>query len=437
MLKPFVKWAGGKRQIIDIILDKIKDSTKYDNRESFRFIEPFVGGGVVFLSLENKRTIINDLNFELIKAYQTIRENPGELMEKLDSLYESFKEKGAAFYYEIRKMDRNTDFYKNSDIDIATRMIFLNKTCYNGLYRVNSQGHFNTPIGRNKIKSFYDRQNILAISNYLRENQIEIMNGSYKLAIQKAGMGDVIYLDPPYDYKENDGFTKYQKNGFSFSDFLELKDECDKALERGAYVIISNNYTEKVVKEFTSDKQHNYEFFDVMSLATKRSINCKSNLRNNGEEILIWGIPCAFPQIKNVESLFPLVKIRSKEKIADFGFLDKRFSKYPHKTIIHMVSSLKFLKIIDSKNEFTSKGLELRKYNIDSYEFRQSFAKAILENELFSLFYKTGDQNELALSVEMIADVLMNHNPGISSSLAKRRADIIHVWIRWAIDALN
>lgn len=438
MLKPFVKWAGGKRQIIDIILEKISDSTKYDNKESYRFIEPFVGGGVVFLSLKNEKTIINDLNVELIKAYRVIRDEPEALMKRLDELFLEFKEKGEDFYYEMRKMDRKEFFKFYPDVEIAARMIFLNKTCYNGLYRVNSSGFFNTPIGRNNIRAFYDRKNILAISEYLKGPGIEIMNESYEAAIKRAGMGDVVYIDPPYDYKEDDGFTQYQKSGFSFEDFLKLKEECDRALERGAYVIISNNYTEKVVKEFTNDKQHNYEFFDVMSLATKRSINCKADLRNNGEEILIWGIPCAFPYIKNVESLFPLIKIRNKDMIADFDFLDKRFSKYPHKTIIHMVSSLKFLGIIDSKNEFTERGIKLRKCQSGSDDFKKEFALIIRDNRIFLPFYIQSCSNGgWSLTTDEITDILRKQYPGISSSIAKKRAEIVKIWTNWSRDILN
>ena len=437
-LKPFVKWAGGKRQILDIILDKIHDSTKYDNKESYRFIEPFVGGGVVFLSLKNDKTIINDLNSELMKAYRVIRDEPESLMKRLDELFKEFETRGADFYYEMRKEDREEDFLSNPDLEIAARMIFLNKTCYNVLYRVNSLGYFNTPIGKNTIKAFYDRQNIVEMSEYLKGSGIEIMNESYEAAIRKAGMGDVVYIDPPYDYKENDGFTKYQKTGFSFADFLKLKEECDKALERGAYVIISNNYTKKVVEEFTSDKQHNYEFFDVMSLATKRSINCKSDLRNNGEEILIWGIPCAFPYIKNVETLFQFIKIRNKDMISDFTFLDKRFSKYPHKTIVHMVSSLKFLNILNSKNEFTEIGLRLRKMNPKDEDFRKEFANVIRNNITFLPFCLQIETNGgWSLSVDEIKTILEQKYPGISQSTAKKRAEIVKIWTDWSRDVLN
>ena len=437
MLKPFVKWAGGKRQIRDIILEKISDSTKYDNKESYRFIEPFVGGGVIFLSLKNDKTIINDLNSELIKAYRVIRDDPEALMNRLDEYYNEFQREGADFYYEMRRMDRDENFNNLPDLDIAARMIFSNKTCYNGLYRVNSSGYFNTPIGRNNIKAFYERKNILAISQYLNQPNIEIMNGSYENAINRAGMGDVVYIDPPYDYKEDDGFTQYQKAGFTFDDFLLLKQKCDKALERGAYVIISNNFTPKVVNQFTSDKQHFYEFYDVMSLATKRSINCKGNLRNNGEEIIIWGIPCAFPYVKNVESLFQLIKIKDKDKIADFDFLDKRFSKYSHKTIIHMVSSLKFLQIIDSKNEFTEKGIELRKPQTEE-KFKKEIATLIVNNLALLPFYiENPNKNGWPLNTETIIEILQRQYPGISASIAKKRAEIVRTWINWSIDVLN
>lgn len=438
-MKPFVKWAGGKRQILKIILDKIRDSTKYDNKESYRFIEPFVGGGVVFLSLANTRTIINDLNYELIQTYKTIRDEPEALMNRLDEMYTNFQRGGEAYYYEIRQMDRNENFKFYPGVEIASRTIFLNKTCYNGLYRVNLSGFFNTPIGRNNLTSFYDRKNIMAISKFLRSPDVEIMQGSYKDAIRKARMGDVVYIDPPYDYKKDNGFTKYQKTGFKFQDFLELKEECDKALERGAYVIISNNRTAKVLKEFEKDKQHSYEIFDVMSLATKRSINCKGDLRNNGEEVLIWGIPCAFPTIKNVETLFPFVKIKNKNNIGDFDYLDKRFNgKLSHKTIVHAMSSLKFLGIVDSKNELTEKGINLRKHKIDSEDFRKEFALVIRNHPQFLSYYLLDMANGgWPLSSETISETLIKQNPGISVSQAQKRSEVIKSWTNWARDVLS
>ena len=439
MLKPFVKWAGGKRQIIDIIIKKIEESTKFENEKSFRFIEPFVGGGVVFLTLQNKKTIINDLNFELMTTYKVIRDNPEELMNLLDEYYDEFIKRGAEFYYEMRKKDRDENFKKSGDLLIAARMIFLNKTCYNGLYRVNASGYFNTPIGRNSIKSFYDRKNISNISEYLKNNDVIINNGSYEEVLDIAGMGDVVYIDPPYDYKEDDGFTKYQKAGFSFDDFIKLKTLCDKALERGAYIIISNNYTEKVVKEFRDDNQHSYEVFDIMNLATKRSINCKATLRNNGEEILIWGIPCSFPYVKNIESLFPFIKIRKKENISDFDYLKERFGKkYTYKRIMLMVSALKFLKIIDNRNEFTEDGLKLRKLKTGSDEFKKEFAQLILHNQSFLIFRVEKEKNwEWELSIDQIIKILQKKYGGISETSAKKKAEIIDIWIRWAIDVSN
>ena len=439
-MKPFVKWAGGKRQILELIKEKIRNSTTYDNKDSFTFIEPFVGGGVVFLSLAHNKTIINDLNFELITTYKVIKKFPEELMRKLDEHYANFIERGEEYYYQIRGLDRNPDFFKTTDVvSVAARMIFLNKTCYNGLYRVNSSGYFNTPIGRNRFIGFYDRKNILAISKYLNSNDVQIRCGSYLDILKLAGPGDVIYLDPPYDYKEDDGFTQYQKTGFTFDDFVELKCECDKALERGAYVIISNNYTEKVVNQFRQDLQHNYEVFDIYALSTKRSINCKGDLRKTGEEILIWGIPCKFPYIKDVEQLFPIIKIRDKSKISDFEFLRKRFNKrLSDKSLLHIISSLKFLGILDNKNDFTEAGIELRKHKLGSDEFKKCFAKIIVNNWIFGRFYTLSiAKSGWELSEEEIFEVLQKDSPNVSQSFLRKRAIIISTWINWAKDKLN
>lgn len=438
-MKPFVKWAGGKRQIIKEIKDKVNDSIS-DDKDSYRLIEPFVGGGVVFLTLEKENVIINDLNFELMTAYEVIKENPNELLKELDDLYAKFKELGENFYYEIRKMDRDENFHNLSKVKIAARMIFLNKTCYNGLYRVNSEGYFNTPIGRNKMNGLYEKKNILNISKYLNKNNVEIRNESYEKIMELAQIGDIFYLDPPYDYKEDDGFTKYQKAGFSFEEFKNLKKCCDDALDKGAYVIISNNYTKKVVQLFESDKQHDYEVYDISKLATKRSINCKGSLRNNGEEILIWGVPCLFPYTKKIETLFPLIKIKDTSKITNVDSLyNGRYKKmYSKKTIMNMISTLKFLQILDKHNCFTEEGQNLRKLPIKSEKFKIEFAKIIRDNRLFMPFLvEQGFDCNGMLTKDEIASILKQQFHGISNSAAKKRAEIVAIWVRWAKDKLN
>ena len=166
-------------------------------------------------------------------------------------------------------------------------MIFLNRTCYNGLYRVNSKGQFNTPIGRYRNPTICDRQNITEIHEYLSspENDIRILNGSYEEAIKLARDSDVIYIDPPYDYEDDDGFTKYQMSGFTFEDFRKLKSECDKALNKGAFVIISNNATQKVINLFEQDPNYKI-FYDISKFPTLRSINCNGAERKTGKEAI-------------------------------------------------------------------------------------------------------------------------------------------------------
>ena len=176
-----------------------------------------------------------------------------------------------------------------------------------------------------------------------------------------------------------------------------------------------------------------------MNLVTKRSINCKATLRNNGEEILIWGIPCSFPYVKNVESLFPFIKIRKKENISDFDYLKERFGKkYTYKRIMLMVSALKFLKIIDNRNEFTEDGLKLRKLKTGSDEFKKEFAQLILHNQSFLIFRVEKEKNwEWELSIDQIIKILQKKYGGISETSAKKKAEIIDIWIRWAIDVSN
>ncbi|MCQ2795241.1 MAG: Dam family site-specific DNA-(adenine-N6)-methyltransferase [Bacilli bacterium] len=433
MRKPFLKWAGGKRQILNIILERINDSLESGNRDTYTFYEPFVGGGIVFLSLNHSKVVINDLNTELIKTYRAIRDNPEEVMKLLDLYYGRFIKSGSTFYYDMRKKDRNKKtFNKLSDVQIAARMIFLNKTCYNGLYRVNSEGYFNTPIGRNNIKSLYDRNNLLDISNYLKNHNIKILNYSYEEVLKDVKMGDVVYLDPPYDYKEDDGFTQYQKNGFSFDDFVKLKECCDKCLDKEAFVIISNNYTKKVINAFKGDSQHNYEFFDIRRLDTKRCINCKGNLRANGEEILIYGIPCKFPNINHPAELLKLIRVKNKEKIRDQNYLEKKFKQKRLKYI----SALKYLNIVGNDETFTKNGLMLRK--IKKSKLEKEFAHLIVNCSDFCRIYvleTTGYSKRL--TIDDIIHELVNSHPGIPHNVAQRRAQIIRNWIDWCIDKIN
>ena len=221
-MHPVLKWAGGKRQIKDFILNEIKQYWDEDKT----YYEPFFGGGAIFFELQPKNAVINDLNKELMNVYETIKESPNKLISKLEEHKKHNEDE--EYYYQIRELDRKSEFSKKSKVFKAARTIFLNKTCYNGLYRVNSQSQFNTPKGKYINPSIFDESNILEISKYLKENNIAIKKGDYKKSFESAQEGDLIYFDPPYDYEvENSGFTGYTKSGFSRKNLQELKLQCD------------------------------------------------------------------------------------------------------------------------------------------------------------------------------------------------------------------
>ena len=431
-MKPFVKWAGGKKQILPLILEKIGGCISSTNKKDYYFIEPFVGGGVVFITLKNSRTIINDLNKELITAYRVIRNNPQELMNRLDIMYYEFSLRGEEYYKLIRSEDKEEGYQSFDDLHIASRMIFLNKTCFNGLYRVNSEGYFNTPMGRNKTRAFYDRKNIEALSRYLKAiPEDNIMNGSYKVAMQRASIGDIVYVDPPYDYTENDGFTKYQKEGFSLEDLKELKDECDKVLDSEAFVIISNNDTKAVRKAFENDSKHNYSFYYIEKLDTKRIINCKGNLRNTGKEILIVGVPCSFPQAKDITKLLEYVRIRNEKDIKNDDYLLNRF-KVTKLRMTQVLSTLQYFDIIDNNNGFTSKGKILRKCSKKT--INREMRNVILEKPIFRAVYEHDEcDTSNKMTIHEISNVIKQECPKIRDGIANKRAKLVRDIIDWCL----
>jgi len=430
-MKPFVKWAGGKKQLLPFIQKKIQDST-YLNKKNFTLIEPFVGGGVVFLSQKHKKVIINDLNSELMVSYRVIRNNPEVLMKKLDDMYENFLNDKENYYLKIRAQDREDNYSTTSDENIAARFIFLNKTCFNGLYRVNSEGFFNTPMGRNKLKQLYDKKNINALSNYLKKiPETNILNGSYKNAMKKASVGDVVYVDPPYAYEEHDGFTKYQKEGFSLDDLKELKDECDRCLANEAYVIISNNDTKEVRAVFDNGLNFNYSFYYVDKIDSKRMINCRGHLRNTGKEIIIWGTPRAFPKISDISKLIEYLRIRDIQKLKNENSLSSHF-EVSRLRVSLVLESLQYFGLIDILGNLTDKGILIRKTS--NKDKNNIMKKIILEKELFQEIYHL--HNELdnqKKPIKSIFELLLLSNPKLSHDEVKKRAKIVKNIMDWCL----
>lgn len=428
-MKPFVKWAGGKRQILSRINEYVQDSIN-DNPD-YTYIEPFLGGGAVFFSLRPKKAIINDLNEDLINAYKIIKsDNYLKLIDKLKEFSDDYHNSPDEFYYHIREWDRVDNWMDaHDDVDRAARMIFLNRTCYNGLYRVNSKGQFNTPMGRYRNPLICDETNIKEIHEYLSnpENHIEIMNGSYEDAIKKAKDGDAIYIDPPYDYEDDDGFTKYQMAGFSFADFQKLKEKCDKAVNKGAFVIISNNATTKVMKLFEEDPKYKI-FYDPNCFASLRSINCKGDDRRTGSEVIFWGMnnSIPFPQANDINKVIALVQagddiIEDKEKAKDV------IDVGTPRQVSYYLSALQYLKYLGQNKKLTERALKLQN---SKSELVSDIYNQLLEDKLFGKAYHdfkvTGKVN-----IDKVTSDLKKENKRLSESTLRRRASTIRSWVEW------
>lgn len=278
-MKPFLKWAGGKRQLLPYIKEYINE----DVLNGVRFFEPFIGGGSLFFHLQHGDCVINDYNSEIVNCYKVIKNSPYKLIEKLKIHQVNHCKE---YYYQIRSMDRNGELENMSKVEKAARTIYLNRTCYNGLYRVNSAGQFNTPIGRYTNPLICDETNILEISKFLKKNKVIIRCCDFVEAVKDMKEGDWVYFDPPYDY-EDSGFVGYVKEGFSHFDLERLRDTCDKLIEKGCQVLISNNDTEFVRNTFNSDS---YEIvYETKIIKANRNINSKASKRKKVDEVLIHG----------------------------------------------------------------------------------------------------------------------------------------------------
>jgi DNA adenine methylase len=261
-----------------------EDLIKNNLKPGSTFYEPFAGGLAVTLALEHPNTVVNDLNSELINMYKVIRDEPEHLICLLKTLQNKHIEHGESWYYMIRDFDRNEEaFAELPDVTKASRTIYLNKTCFNGLYRVNKKGYFNSPIGRTssgKTPDIVQEDLIREMSQYLKT--VQFHNSDYKECLAGATAGDVVFLDPPYDADEaikSEGFVGYQKEGWTRKDLEELKMICDELSIRGCKIILTNNDTEFVRELF---KDYNFREIEV-----KRSINRDGNKRK-GKELVIY-----------------------------------------------------------------------------------------------------------------------------------------------------
>ena len=269
--KPFVKWAGGKRQI----LDKLK---KYVPDEYNTYYEPFIGGGALLFELSPKSAVINDSNAELMNVYQVLC-NEEKFKKMCKALNSHETNHNADYYYEVRNKDRNKNtFYKLSDYTRAARTIYLNKACFNGLFRVNSKGEFNVPFGKKEKVNTYEGNNLITVSNYLTMNNIKILNVDFEKAVETAQKGDFVYFDPPYDSDTNI-FNSYTEEGFGKDEQRRLAGVFKELDKKGVYVMLSNHNT-ALIKEL-------YKDYNIYVIEAKRNINSNGEKRGKVEEVIV------------------------------------------------------------------------------------------------------------------------------------------------------
>lgn len=276
LAKPFVKWVGGKSQL----LGQFEDLFPQDFNN---YIEPMVGGGAVFFHLLNTkniedRAILLDVNPELMGCYQIIKEDVENLILELVKLSKQYSQSPKEFFYQVREWDRQKDFEQRPATQRAARTVFLNKTCYNGLYRVNNGGTFNTPFGRYKNPNICDEENLRAANSALQS--VQLLTSDFGAVTELASARDFIYFDPPYHpLSETAKFTSYTKNGFKKKDQVRLRDTFANLAKKGCQVMLSNSDT-KFIRDLYND-------FHVHTVDAKRYINSNPNHRGEITEVVV------------------------------------------------------------------------------------------------------------------------------------------------------
>lgn len=272
MADPILKWAGGKRQLLPDILPLFPK-----NYRDLTYHEPFVGSGAVFFAVEPKSGTINDINQHLINFFKIVRNKPQELINKALE-YEYEKET----YYALRDRFNEEPI---SDLERAALFLYFNKTGFNGLWRVNSKGKFNVPIGRYKNPTIVPEDKIRESSKLL--GNTEILCTDFTYIIKAAKKGDLCYFDPPYEpVSETAYFTSYTAKGFDMNEQERLSDTCKKLDEKGVYFVLSNSHVKQIVDLYEDNLN-----FDLKVVQARRSINSKADKRGPINEVLVTNIP--------------------------------------------------------------------------------------------------------------------------------------------------
>ena len=270
--KPFVKWAGGKRQLMPELEKNFP--TKFGT-----YVEPFLGGGAVMFDLltkeHNLKCNVSDLNSDLVLSYVTIRDRLEKLIESLENHSKNYHKDSTGYYYEVRNQE------PKNQIEKVSRLLFLNKTCFNGLYRVNSKGKFNVPLGRYTNPNIVNKENLQAVSKTLQSGKIKISCRDFSSIIKDAKKGDFVYFDPPYQpVSDTANFTSYTHRDFTEDDLERLADLANQLNSKGCNVMLSNSNSKTVKKLFSSG-------WKIKEIKANRAINSNSQKRTGHKEIII------------------------------------------------------------------------------------------------------------------------------------------------------
>lgn len=269
-IAPIVKWAGGKRQLLPTLQSHLPKGW-----QETPYCEPFLGGGALLWALQPRRAVVGDLNAELMNMYRVVRDTPHELVSHLRQHLNT-----SEYFYQLRMQDRDPNFASRSPLERASRFIYLNKTCYNGLFRVNNAGEFNSPYGRYKHPNIVNRENILAVSHYLNHAEVTLTHGDYQEVLEQLPATAFVYLDPPYHpLSDTSSFTGYVQGGWKASDQERLRDACRALHRRGVRFMQSNSDTPLI--------RSLYEEFELTTVQAVRAVNSKGTGRGAVSELII------------------------------------------------------------------------------------------------------------------------------------------------------
>jgi len=269
LVAPVLKWVGGKRQLLETFMPLLpKHITSY--------CEPFVGGGALLFHLQPNTAYINDINSDLIGVYSVIRDH----VEPLIAALTEYKNE-AEFFYSVRDWDRDKEKYASlSEIEKAARILYLNKTCYNGLYRVNNAGEFNSPFGNYRNPNIVNAPVLRAVSAYLNTAKVYLTSIDYTEVLQTISKGTFVYLDPPYDpISETSSFTGYSKGGFTKDDQIRLRECCDMLDSQGIKFMLSNSATGFIREQYAA--------YNITIVQVKRNINSIASNRGDVDEVVV------------------------------------------------------------------------------------------------------------------------------------------------------